>query len=87
MSYVQKKEKEKKMKHLKIMCVWFCMTAMAFAFPNDGSAWSEMDSGTTDTLWGVWGSSGSDVFAVGDNGTILHYNGSTWSPMIFQDGI
>jgi hypothetical protein len=27
-------------------------------------------------LRGVWGSSGSDVFAVGDDGTILHYDGS-----------
>jgi hypothetical protein len=26
-------------------------------------------------LWGVWGSSGSDVFAVGDWGTVLHYDG------------
>lgn len=30
-------------------------------------------------LRGVWGSSGNDVFAVGDAGTILHYNGFTWS--------
>jgi hypothetical protein len=40
-----------------------------------------MASGETNSLEGVWGSSGSDVFAVGDNGTILHYDGSTWSPM------
>ncbi|MBI1387150.1 MAG: hypothetical protein GC154_01710 [bacterium] len=25
------------------------------------------------TLWGVWGSSGNDVFAVGQEGAILHY--------------
>jgi hypothetical protein len=31
-------------------------------------------------LYGVWGSSGSDVFAVGDY-TILHYDGADWSPM------
>jgi len=30
-------------------------------------------------LRGVWGSSNNDVFAVGNNGTILHYNGSMWS--------
>ena len=40
-----------------------------------------MTSGTTYHLYGVWGSSGSDVFAVGGNGTILHYNGSAWSSM------
>ena len=29
----------------------------------------------------VWGSSSSDVFAVGVNGTILHYDGTSWSAM------
>jgi hypothetical protein len=33
-----------------------------------------MDSGTTENLYDVWGSSGFDVFAVGANGTILHYS-------------
>ena len=37
---------------------------------------------TGNTLNGVWGSSGSDVFAVGEAGTILHYHGSAWSAMI-----
>ena len=32
----------------------------------NGSTWSSMTSGTTNYLRGVWGSSGSDVFAVGD---------------------
>ena len=32
-------------------------------------------------LFGIWGSSATDVFAVGRRGTILHYNGSNWSPM------
>jgi hypothetical protein len=32
-------------------------------------------------LRGIWGSSGTDIFAVGCDGGILHYDGSTWSPM------
>ena len=32
-------------------------------------------------LWGTWGSSASDVYAVGDYGTILHYDGSGWGAM------
>lgn len=36
-------------------------------------------SGTA--MYGVWGSSASNVFAVGAGGAILRYNGSSWSPM------
>jgi hypothetical protein len=38
-----------------------------------------MSSSTTSGINGVWGSSPTNVFAVGDSGMILHYNGSTWS--------
>ena len=31
------------------------------------------------SLLGVWGGSAMDVFAVGGVGTILHYDGNTWS--------
>jgi hypothetical protein len=40
-----------------------------------------MSSGTTDDIYNVWGSSGSDVFAAGDFRSILHYDGSAWSDM------
>jgi hypothetical protein len=33
-----------------------------------------MTSGTTENLYGIWGNSGNDVFAVGWNGTILYYS-------------
>src|SRR3989442_14596606 len=36
-------------------------------------------SGTTLDFEGVWGSGGTDVFAVGQGGTILHYDGTSWS--------
>ncbi len=51
--------------------------------PGHGFAadWSAMTSGTTHNLNGVWGRSGSDAFAVGDSGTILHYDGTDWSAM------
>ena len=40
-----------------------------------------MDSGTTNYLKCVWGSSSSDVFAAGLSGTILHYDGISWQQM------
>ncbi|MFN8459698.1 MAG: alpha/beta hydrolase-fold protein [Anaerolineae bacterium] len=36
---------------------------------------------TTNQLNSIWGSSASDVFAVGQLGTIVHYDGSAWSPL------
>lgn len=32
-------------------------------------------------LGGIWGSSGDNIFVVGEAGTILHYNGKSWSVM------
>lgn len=44
----------------------------------DGWCW-ENPLPTGNALYAVSGSSASDVWAVGDNGTILHYDGKTWS--------
>lgn len=49
-------------------------------------AWSPMTSGTTGALFGVWGSSGTDVFAVGVVNIISHYDGSNWTPMALPTG-
>jgi len=40
-----------------------------------------MSSSTHSVLYSIWGSSSSDVFAVGSSGAILHYDGSAWSAM------
>ena len=40
-----------------------------------------MSSDTSNLLTGFWGSSSSNVFAVGEGGTILHYDGRAWSAM------
>lgn len=47
----------------------------------DGESWSSVETGTDATLRSVWGSSSTDVFAVGDDGTIVHNDGSGWSAM------
>ena len=38
-----------------------------------------------ETLRSVWGTSGSNVYAVGEGGTVLHYNGNHWT--ILSKGI
>ncbi|EDM74281.1 hypothetical protein PPSIR1_02056 [Plesiocystis pacifica SIR-1] len=59
-------------------------------FPNgvptlahwDGSAWTLQELPEIDREFGallkVWGTGADDVFSVGDNGVILHFDGSTW---------
>ena len=51
------------------------------ANPTPLGAWVPASSGTTENLTSVWGTSVSDLFATGANGTILHYNGSVWNGM------
>ncbi len=51
-------------------------------FSNTATAgWYPMVTATQNALLGVWGSSATDVFAVGMGGTILHYDGTKWLPM------
>jgi len=48
----------------------------------DGTSWSEVfrDS-AVNRPHQIWGSSATDVYAVGYNGGILHYDGASWSQM------
>ena len=70
-----------------LAAVWGSSASDIFAVGNggiilhsDGSGtWTVESSGITDNLDGVSGF-GSDVWAVGANGTILHRSGGTWSP-------
>ena len=46
----------------------------------DGTSWSPMTLPPgDDVLYDIWGSSPSDVYAVGDAGLILHYDGKSWT--------
>lgn len=38
--------------------------------------WNEQNSGTTSWLFAIRGNSKDNIYAVGDYGTILHYDGS-----------
>jgi hypothetical protein len=51
--------------------------------PDTGSVghwvFEEMDSPTTDDLAAVWGTSFENVYAVGKDGLIIHFDGDAWS--------
>ena len=50
----------------------------------DGERWELVDTGTDEPLHDVLALGRSDVWAVGDFGTVLHYDGITWAP--FETG-
>lgn len=45
---------------------------------ND-NAWQTAASGTTQNLRALWASSDNSIDAVGDSGTITHFNGTSWT--------
>ncbi len=43
------------------------------------NSWVPEQTSTDSALYDIWGSSRENIFAVGENGTILRYNGFSWS--------
>jgi len=64
-----------------IICTWLLALGCAGGDVTapERLVWSHVSSGTADDLWDVWGSSATDVWAVGSNGAIVHYDGTRWS--------
>ncbi len=52
---------------------------------SDGTGWRSEPAPTDQDLWGVWGSSTSDVWAVGGDATVLHDTGNGFEPVPLPD--
>ena len=46
-----------------------------------GAVWNRQIIASTFQLRSVWGTTAADVFAVGDGGTIMHFDGAMWTPV------
>jgi len=44
----------------------------------DGVRWVDEKFSINTDFWGLWGSTENNVYCVGDNGTIAHYDGQSW---------
>jgi hypothetical protein len=53
----------------------------------DGSAFTAVTPPNTPSMKQIWGRSGSSVYAVGDAGTILHFDGADWTETIVNAGL
>lgn len=67
---------------------------LGLVFHYDGTEWSKMEVPEATPLTGVWGSSASDVYAVGpgvgyswwpDTVRIIHFDGATWNETGFPE--
>ena len=47
----------------------------------DGSGWQEQEIEGVGELFGIWGMSFDDLFAVGQGGAIVRFDGNVWSEM------
>ena len=59
-------------------------TCPVYKSTDGGATWTPSFNGVPAGNFGkvaVWGTSKSDVFVGGDYGNILHYDGTTWTPM------
>ena len=55
----------------------------------DGQSWTALDAGTGADLWGVWGTSSSDLWIVGGSVSagdpvILHHDGASFTPHVLD---
>lgn len=83
-------EKKRTCTFFGLLCWDECIAYQQYNHSNimhyDGSEWACIETGVNADLYSLWGSSATDVFAVGRSGTVLHYDGASWNRMSSPSG-
>ncbi len=45
----------------------------------EAGAWDAVPTGVVPTVYGMWGASPQDLWLVGEDGLVVHYNGASWT--------
>ncbi|KPA14027.1 protein containing DUF1566 [Candidatus Magnetomorum sp. HK-1] len=59
---------------------WAACDTIMWISDNDDS-WQKIHTGIQTHLFSIWGRSENDIFAAGEKGQILHYDGTSWQSM------
>lgn len=59
--------------------VWAVGAAGRMIQNENEEGWFEVTRVTTNALFDLWATGASSMWAVGNNGTVLHYDGTTWT--------
>src|SRR5208337_1232635 len=72
-------------KHVRTHILYFMITAFILSLLLSNSvsyadSWQQasLPSSVTQDLYAVWGSSDGDIYAAGESGTLIYWDGSTW---------
>jgi hypothetical protein len=57
----------------------YCLVTVLLSSSGNPTTWQRVTGVTGQSLYGIWGAAWNDVWAVGAAGTILHYDGTSWT--------
>lgn len=58
----------------------FAVGLQGLVFRYSGG-WQVQNSNTLSALYGIWGSAADDIWAAGQAGVVIHWNGTAWTPV------
>ena len=60
-----------------LFTILFAFNCLVYSQPE----WAVVPSGTTSNLNAIWGTSPDNIYAVGNGGVVLHFDGTNWAQM------